>query len=340
MVWFHQPKLPRDVMNNPLLEASPALRAAGASGVYGAGWLQLLFPWSLSGDYSFPQETIPQRPWGPASLLGGGLFIVPLVLGAFLLLRRPAVPSHSLGRLAGLGMLWVPLAYLPHSNLFVLLPTVRAERFWYLPALGSSLLLAVIAAHLLASGRVWAKAIVIAFLGFQALQARAHALHYSDDAVFWRATKVASPRSAKAHLNHAVMMGARGDLAARLDSGKTALRLAPEWAMGHVYQGDALCRLGRLDEAWVHYLRGFQLDPNSQGHVALALQCLWDRGAIEGRRERLLQLAAEHPGTWLAYLASDIVHNGQQHHGVDPNYRPRGYNRGPAHRSRSAQRHD
>lgn len=335
LVWFHQPKLPRDPRNNPLLDAAPLARGAGALGVYAAGLVQVFFPWSLSGDYSAPQLPAPQLEapggvWSLGSVSGALLFVVPIAVGAWIALdavrRRP---TSSARLLVGLALLWVPLAYFPHSNLVVPLPTVRAERFWYLPALGSALLVGVSAARLLQLRRAWAWALVVGFFVFQGAQARAHAMHYSDDLVFWRATKISSPQSAKAHLNYAVMVGARGDLPARLEAGQRAIELAPEWGMAHVYQGDVLCRLGRLEEAWHHYERGFLLEPTAQNQIALALQCLWDRGAIEAHHDRLLELADEHPGTWLGYLARDVVHNGATHRGVDPRYRPRGYNQGP-----------
>jgi tetratricopeptide (TPR) repeat protein len=324
LAWFGQPKLPRDPMNNPLFDAPAPARVAAALRVYLAGLLQVVFPWNLSGDYSFPQITAVGRGWR---------FWLPMVCGLVCLAAPAAWGSWALvrrnGGLFALGLLWVPLAFLPHSNLLVLLPTVRAERFWYLPAMGSALCLGVGAARLVATARPARNAAVVAFLLFQALQARAHALHYSDDLVFWRATRIAAPKSAKAHLNYAVMVGARGDLAGRFAAGQRALELAPEWAMAHAYQGDVLCRLGRLDEAWHHYVRGFVLDPRAQNQIALALQCLWDRGAVDAHRDELRALGEQYRGTWLGYLASDLVHNGEVHGGVDPQYRARGYNPGP-----------
>ena len=41
-------------------------------------------------------------------------------------------------------MVWIIVSYFPVSNIPVVLPTVRAERFWYFPALGSSVLLALL----------------------------------------------------------------------------------------------------------------------------------------------------------------------------------------------------
>lgn len=328
LAWFQQPKLPSDPMNNPLIEADFLHRAAGGLRVYLRGLVQLFVPWSLSGDYSFPQEPVPETPFGFETLLGAAAFVLPLATGAWLALQRGTRADPTRALLA-LGLLWVPLAYLPHSNLLALLPTVRADRFWYLPALGSALLLGVLLRRLLAERRTLAVAFAVAFFGFHALQARAHALHYTDDLAFWRATVVASPRSAKARLNYAVMVGARGELAERLRHGAEALRLAPKWPMAQIYQGDTLCRMGQTDAAWRYYERGFVLDPNGQSLIALALQCLWDKGVLPKHQERLLELADAHPGSWLAFLATDIVDHGSEHKGVDPKYRPRGYNQGP-----------
>lgn len=329
LTWFHQPKLPRDPINNPLLEASTPLRINGAFHVYGAGLLQLVFPWSLAGDYSFPQMPIPRSAFAWRGALGALCFLAPLVAGSYWLVRarKGALSSERTKAmcLVGLGLVWVPLAYFPHSNLLVLLPTVRAERFWYLPALGGALVSGVVLARLIARQRAWAWAVVAGFLGFQMLQARAHALHYSDDLVFWRATRSASPNSAKAHLNFSIMMGGRGDRATRLAAGAEAVRLAPRWGMAHVYQGDVLCHMGRLDEAWQYYERGFVLDPNSRALAALALQCLWDKGVFDEHRERLLELSERFPRTWFAYLVHDVVYNGAVHGGVDPRYRTRSY---------------
>ncbi len=328
LTWFRQPKLPSDPMNNPLIGADLPHRVAGGLRVYFRGLVQLVVPWSLSGDYSFPQEPIPKSLFGLESILGALALIFP-VGGGIVLALHPRTKQSPARSLVALGLLWVPLAYLPHSNLFALLPTVRADRFWYLPALGSSFLLGVLWEHLAAERRKLTVSLAALFFGFHALQARAHALHYTDDLAFWRATVVASPRSAKARLNYAVMVGARGELPERLRHGAEALRLAPEWPMAQIYQGDTLCRMGLTNDAWPFYERGFTLDPNSQSLIALALQCLWDKGALENHRERLLELGAEHPGSWLAFLGNDIAEHGKEHGGVDPKYRPRGYNQGP-----------
>ncbi|KYF92166.1 hypothetical protein BE20_12410 [Sorangium cellulosum] len=448
LVWFHQAPLPRDPLNNPLSTADTPHRIAGALRVYWRGLTQVVFPWTLSGDYSYPQEPAPDRLvffgsvagaammalpplgslalWiaalrrehlerrerrsvraaflvdgGPATsrrwslLLAGALlagaaaalaaydwhvlrpagrvaplralplvlwplpFLPALLLGLGLLVEGgrplpcPATADRSvwvpLRRgyaglcLLAIGLTWVVVSYFPHSNIPVVLPTVRAERFWYFPAIGSSLVLAVafswlheaLAGSTLAPRRRWSwrawltPALFALFFGFQCAQAYRHAMDYRNDLDFWAATKKAVPNSAKAHLNYSVMKGARGDLPARLAESKIAVELAPTWPMAHVYTGDTLCRMHRADEAFPHYQRGMELGPNELSLIALALQCLHDEQRLAAHEAELRQLAEEHPGTWLAYLAVDTLDNGAKHGGVDPKYRPRGYNEGP-----------
>lgn len=361
MRWFQQPRLPRDPINNPLVSADAPHRVAGALRVYWHGLGQVVAPFTLSGDYSFSAEPVPARVVSASSIVGGLLLVAPPLAGIgcwvrdTLQRRRPAAVSNAAGSfperglgaggvgwaLLAIGLVWVPVAYFPHSNIPTLLPTVRAERFWYLPAIGSSLLLGLGFARALAWRQLPTIVFAIFYFGFQALQARTHALHYSDDLAFWRAARTQVPGSAKAHLNYAVMVGARGRLPERLEAGQRAIDIAPEWAMAHVYQGDTLCRLraergwdgeAMARHAWPHYKAGFELNPNDVNLIALALQCLYDQKGLEPLRDELLALGDAHPTTWLDYLVRDTLEHGDEHRGVDPKYRPRGYNEGPKDR--------
>jgi hypothetical protein len=355
MVWFHQAQLPKDPLNNPLVEADSAHRIAGALRVFWRGLVQVVFPRQLSGDYSFPQEPVPAGLYEPENVLGGiamlGMPVASMGFWVWALVRErkvrrcvvagPNVPSlharlPAIAMLVSVGLLWVVVSYFPHSNIPVLLPTVRAERFWYFPVIGSSLALAAtIVWAWQRTQRWWDGAPVIAlcamFFVFQGARARMHALDYKDDLVFWDATRKAVPRSAKAHLNYSVMWGARGRLDIRLEENQIASDLAPQWPMAHIYLGDTLCRLHRTDEAWLHYAKGFELAPGDPNLIALALQCMWDESALEKHHDELMAMSDKHPGSWLAYLAVDTLRNGKDHTpgGVDPKYRPRGYNEGP-----------
>jgi tetratricopeptide (TPR) repeat protein len=339
--WFQQPKLPRDSINNPLADSDMPLRIAGALRVYFRGLVQVLFPWKLSGDYSFAAEPAPSHPVFVESVAGAAALLLPPV-GALVVYVRALILEHR-ARAAGLepalsaggwivaalGLLWVPIAYFPHSNIPILLPTVRAERFWYVPMIGAAWLLALAGMAIARRSPRVAFALAVVFFGFHALRARIHAFDYTDDLTFWRATAHAEPDSAKAHLNYSVMVGARGRLEERLVSSKRALDIAPRWPMAHIYYGDTLCRMRRAEQAWPHYRRGFELAPNDSNLIALALQCLFEMKAIKSHEQELYGLARAHPGSWLAYLATDIVENGERYGGVERKYRPRGYDEGP-----------
>jgi hypothetical protein len=381
MHWYAQPTLPKDPLNNPLANADTAHRVAGALRVYTRGLGQVLLPWTLSGDYSSPQEPIPAQLIFPESILGALCMILPAPIAFFLGLRAyregkkaapeaptklladspyrtttvevtPAPKLVDLRPLAAVGLVWIVAAYFPVSNIPILLPTVRAERFWYFPVVGTSLLLAIVVTRLdeLASAAKNVArqraivGIVVAFTLFQCFAARNHANDYTTDLTFWDATRKAVPNSAKAHLNYSVMKGARGDLEARRVSNEEALKLAPEWPMASIYLGDTLCRLHRVNEAWPHYKKGFELAVNDVNLLALGIQCLWDEKFIgplpkaengepdpvePANRAELRAMGARHPGSWLEWLTNDIIANGEAHKGVDPKYRPRGYNEGP-----------
>jgi hypothetical protein len=351
--WYAQPTLPKDPLNNPLVTADAVHRAGGAFRVWFRGLTQVVVPLTLSGDYSAPQEPVPSSLAAPEIVLGALAMLLPFPAAAWLGIRswlrsrrepvmapeevpgvpRAAVHRYEPGLIAAFAMLWTVVSFFPVSNLPVLLPTVRAERFWYFPVIGTSLLLAM--AFSAAAARLSARAsvgIVAAFFAFQGVSARLHANDYSDDLAFWDATRKAVPRSAKAHLNYSVMKGARGDLEERLRANGVALELAPQWPMASVYYADTLCRLHRAQEAWPHYVRGFELAPNDINLIALGVQCLWDEkmlGEESAVRTELDTLKDKYPGSWLEYLAKDTLEHGEEHKGVDPKYRPRGYNEGP-----------
>jgi tetratricopeptide (TPR) repeat protein len=338
--WYAQPALPRDPLNNPLADAHGWLRIAGALRVYARGFLQVLVPLHLSGDYSAPQEPIPDRVVFPESVLGALLAIGPFLVALWLLVRSWRRDQRDSGDWVGVALVWIVVSYFPVSNIPVVLPTVRAERFWYFPAIATSMLLGVAFARMLRwparidrrdlTAAPWA--LFTAFLLSQCLAARKHANDYKDDLAFWDATRHAVPRSAKAHLNYSVMQGARGNLEERLAANRVALELAPKWPMANVYLGDTLCRLHRAEEAWPYYAHGFELAPNEPALVALGVQCLWDEHLLEDGsavRDELEDMSEKQPGSWLDVIVRDTLANGAEHSGVDPKYRPRGYNEGP-----------
>jgi hypothetical protein len=344
--WFAQPRLPHDPINNPLVGVPWPERVATALRIYVSGLGQVVWPVVLSGDYSYAAQLPEKEPLSGLTALRAGLFCAPMLLAIVMatVARLRSTGSGSAGLpmfrtgagialLVALGLMIVPVGYFPQSNILVVLPTIRADRFWYVPVIGAAWVLAgswTTLWHRWREGRMWLIGVLTVFLGFQAVRARLHALDYNSDLHFWRATSRAMPNSAKAHLNYGVMLGARGDLAQRLIESERARRLAPQWPMAHVYLGDTLCRMQRSAEAWPHYRRGFELGPNESNLIALGLQCLWDQQQFLPHQAELEELTARFPSSWLDYLVTDTIANGVQHGGVDKKYRPRGYDEGVA----------
>jgi hypothetical protein len=162
-----------------------------------------------------------------------------------------------------------------------------------------------------------------------AVSARLHALSYSDDLSFWSARAHSSRPSAKSFLNLGIMLGARGDLEARLHWTERALSLAPDWAMANVYLGDVWCRKRLMERAAGPYLDGLARAPNSKDLSALALQCIWEAGAYDDYRTRLHALVKDGKNTWLRYFLYELDESGEVNGGLPARYRPLGYNRAP-----------
>src|SRR6185437_11564260 len=99
LVWFHQAPLPKDPLNNPLVDADKPHRIAGALRVYWRGLLQIVFPHPLSGDYSYPQEPVPDRLVFPASVAGAALMVMPPLWS--LLLWIYSLPKELAARARG-----------------------------------------------------------------------------------------------------------------------------------------------------------------------------------------------------------------------------------------------
>src|SRR4029078_10442765 len=93
--------------------------------------------------------------------------------------------------LLAVALVLIVVSYFPHSNIPILLPTVRAERFLYFPAIGSSVIFACYFAafHLPTAStltRRFGALFFVLFFGFQCIKARLHAFDYTDDLAFWR----------------------------------------------------------------------------------------------------------------------------------------------------------
>lgn len=346
MEWLALPPLPSDALNNPLITASWAQRWPTTSALWLKQTWQMLVPWPLVSDYSFPSE-LP-RSWGAAPVMGAALLLVLVTCLAVLFVRKAQVlvlsrPARKAWeRLLGLGgVLWL-CSYAPVSNTLFLLPTIRGERLLYLPLLGFVMtvcgavgLLAPLVEKLrrrvehVRATRLVARSMGLGYLIFLGVAGRTHAFSYRDDLAFWSAAAHAPHPSAKSYLNLGIMLGARGDLEGRLFWTKRALDLAPDWSMAHVYLGDVWCRKRDLRAAEAPYLLGLKLAINNKDLTALALQCIWDSGSYSHYRPKLQALTNPQENTWLRYFLYELDEHGVKNAGIPQQYRPLGYNRAP-----------
>jgi hypothetical protein len=323
--WLSPPALPSDPMNNPLIVASPADRILTAGSIFLSQVGLLLFPLHLTADFSFPRQEVTSHAT-VSSLVGVAAFLglcVWLALESLRSSRRFVGPTRALFALGG-G--WLSCSFLPVSNALVALPTVRAERLFYTPTLGGSLCLVACFIALKHVPIVRRAQGAVFLVVLSVVQARAHALHYASDVVFWRATSSGAPASAKSYLNYGVMVGARGDLDERLKYTKASVQAAPDWAMGQIYLGDVYCRRREPERAFPHYFRGLALVARKKDLTALALQCMWERGIFDAHRQEIQDLAAAHPKSWLDYFVRELSQQRKGAEGIPRKYRPRRYN--------------
>jgi tetratricopeptide (TPR) repeat protein len=211
-------------IDNPLVEA-PFWRARlTALRVLAMQVGQLVWPATLSADYSYAQ--IPVGTWvdGPASVLLVAVAVAALAAGR--------------GPVRFLLALFV-LAVLPTANLLVLIGSIRADRFLYLPLVACAGLVALASERLAQRGRVVTTALVVLVLLAAGARTFARNRDWTDELSLWSHTVRTAPRSAKAHKAYAAALFAadRGRLDTAIAGAERAVGIRPDYL-------DALVDLG------------------------------------------------------------------------------------------------
>lgn len=231
-------------LDNPLVAASPlaARLTALVVGVRALGLM--LWPATLSSDYSCCEITpIPWPPDGGALLRLGFAVAVFAGLLWWIARQRRRHPARCLFALLAL------IAWLPASNLAVLSGTVLAERTLYLPLAG----VAVVAASFFegarahGGGRV-AAAVLVVVLSAYALRTWQRTHDWHDEVSLWASAVAAVPGSAKAHAGLAAALFAAPDAGERLDMivalGERAVAIYPDYPQALVALGGHAVRAG------------------------------------------------------------------------------------------------
>jgi len=232
---------------NPLHHAPFHARLFTAPDLFLRYMRLLVWPWTLSADYSYDQVPVLTSLFAPRALLGLALVLAVLVAAAVSFRRRGFVfPALAI----------VLLALGPVLNVVALTGTLMAERLLYLPSVGFAILAgAMLAAwrkHMAEPALGWPLPLALAL--FYAVRTPIRNVDWRSEEAIFRAATVASPRSAKAwfDLGNAGAKGRKDQLS--IQSFQKALEIKPDFhearrRLAKVY------RFNRLDEMALKELR-------------------------------------------------------------------------------------
>ncbi|HET6371815.1 MAG TPA: tetratricopeptide repeat protein [Candidatus Polarisedimenticolia bacterium] len=218
----------------------------------------LIYPGTLSADYSFDQIPLVETVFDPRLWLAAA--VVGACLGLALAVRRrlPAVTC-------GLAIFFI--AILPVSNLLFGIGVVMAERLVYLPAFGVLLAVAALLCWIWerarSSRRMVAVALVVvaAVAGLGATTVRRHHV-WQDQLSLFTATVRDSPRSALAHMGLAAALSAAGRFEEAENEYREALSIQPRLAPAHYNLALMMERRGLVQEATASYRETVRSDPH------------------------------------------------------------------------------
>jgi tetratricopeptide (TPR) repeat protein len=260
--------------DNPLTSAGFWTARLTAIKVIGKYLWLFIWPARLSPDYSY--NAVPLFGWHPAQWEDAkALIALALCLGAGLL----AVRWYRARKPLVFFLAFFFVALVPTSNLAILIGSIMAERFVYLPSIG---LAGCVVAAICMLGRqvprprlldMRAAWIALALLCL-ACAARTYARNpdWLDDRSLWASAEDACPGSARVHNNLGQALthlpGRLPDAIAELQA---ALRINPDYAAAHSNLGSALAQLpGRMPDAIAEFQAALRIDPDyAEAHYNL-----------------------------------------------------------------------
>jgi tetratricopeptide (TPR) repeat protein len=202
-----------------------------------------------------------------------------ICLGAALLAVLLAVRWHRTGKPLLFFLVFFFVALSPTSNLIILIGSIMAERFLYLPSVGLAGCV-VAAVRALGQGRflqrpaaaraAWA-ALGLVCLAFTA-RTYARNFDWQDDRSLWASAVDVCPGSARPHYNLGIELERLPyGLPEAIAEYQAALRIEPDFAEAHVNLGNALAQTpGRLPEAIAEYQAALRIRPDyADAHDAL-----------------------------------------------------------------------
>jgi protein O-mannosyl-transferase len=260
---------------NPLIAAGFWTARLTAIAVIGKFLWLFLWPASLSADYSY--IAIP--------LFGSGvledakaLVALAACAGGILL----AVRAYRRSKPLCFFLLFFFAALAPTSNLVILIGSIMAERFAYLPAVG--LAGCVVAGIAVFGARQRRVAFISSGLVCLLLGARTYARNFDwhDGVTLWTSAIQVSPNAARAHNNLGYeFTRIRGRMPEAVAEYETALRIRPDYPEAHYNLGNAFLQTSRPLDAIDQYQSALRSAPGYiEAHINLGNALL----QVPGRR--------------------------------------------------------
>ena len=261
------PQMQIPIHDNPLLRAGFWTARLTAVKVIGKYLGLFLWPAHLSADYSY--NAVPVFGWHPTEWEDAkALIALAVCLGGAALAAR----WYRTRKPLFFFLAWFFVALLPTSNLAILIGSIMAERFVYLPSIG--LAGCLIAACYTLRGQLmrrWPMAVrrsgwialgVLCLLG----SARTYARNFDwyDELSLWTSGVSACPESAKMRLNLGfALWKLPGRLPDAVEQFEAAVRIDPDFADAHDNLGYALAKLpGRLPDAIAQFEAALRINPD------------------------------------------------------------------------------
>jgi len=266
---------------------SAASRVMTAVGVLGRYLWLMIFPITLSADYSFHQIPLITSPLDPLFLASAAIHAALAAAGFVLLARR---------RLTGLGILVYLGALFPVSNILFSIGTVMGERLLYLPSAGLCLAVPALRRELsgrqpTSAGRTAAALAVGLVVTLFAARVTVRSADWKDQMTLFTATARTSPLSAKAHYNLGTALEDRGNRAAAMEEYRKAIAIKPDMVQALRNLGLDLLAEGNAAEAIRLLSEASRLDPaipDVLGDLGVAYHDLGrDEEAVASLREEL-----------------------------------------------------
>ncbi len=263
--WFPDPPF---FINNPLIDATLFERLITTLHTFGLSVFQLLFPISLSADYSFRAIEPFSNLFSPAPLLGLMATVGCLVV---ILRNRKSKPA----------CLTAAFFFIPYgivSNVVFLIGTIYGERLLYVPSVGSALALSLLVSRYMPlTGRRKAAFSVglVSVLCLFAFRTTLRNEVWMDEVTLFADTIKRRPKSVKAHflLGQAYLRHSQVEEARRAFS--TTIVLDPTYEHGYLALGRIELEKKNLDSAKEH----FKLAWDHADTPDMAARAAWRLGA-------------------------------------------------------------